>query len=324
MRLTYRQLEYLREVSRAQSIAGASRNLNISQSSILAAVEIAEEIIGTTLFHRKKGHGIAVTPAGTRFMTATHRFLSAGVEFEKALENFLEPTATQIRIGCFSPFGALLIPPVLKRFIAEQGATEVSLLEGDQVQLRGWLASGEVDLVLTYDIGEEYGSGITRICRFPPHALLHSADPLALREAVTIEELAVRPLVLLDLPETRSYLLSLFDTASVRPKIGLRTRSYETIRSAVANGLGVSVLNIRPNDATVRDSELVRRVPIADKLWQPTLLVADPYGDNKPGYVRHFIAHLHGFLESLGRNRFAVVPENYPDTLLYPLRGQRG
>jgi len=47
-----------------------------------------------------------------------------------------------------------------------------------------------------------------------------------------MEELSHRPLVLLDLPETRTYLMALFDFAAHRPQLGLRARSYETIRRA--------------------------------------------------------------------------------------------
>lgn len=61
-----------------------------------------------------------------------------------------------------------------------------------------------------------------------------------------MKELSQRPLVLLDLPKTWTYLLALFDFAARRPKLGFRTRSYETVRTAVTNGLGVSVLNIKP------------------------------------------------------------------------------
>ena len=33
--------------------------------------------------------------------------------------------------------------------------------EGDQTELRGWLATGELDLVLTYDIGEDFSGAVT-------------------------------------------------------------------------------------------------------------------------------------------------------------------
>lgn len=318
MRLTFRQVEYLREIARQGSIAAACKEFSVSQSSILAAIQVAEEATGARLFDRRKGHGIELTPAGQTFLVSARRFLAAGADFFSSLDEVSQTHGITFRVGCFSPLGALLIPPVLKRFVAAHGDCEFVLLEGDQIELRHWLATGTLDLVVTYDIGEEYGSGITPICKFPAHAIVRSDDTLAGQSAVSMHELSQRPLILLDLPETRTYLMALFDFVARRPKIGLRTRSYETVRSAVSNGLGVSVLNMRPGREASPDGPDLQRVPISDKLRQPTLLVADPYGDQKPGYVRAFIHALHRYLAELGPQNFAVVVPEFAQDLIYP------
>jgi DNA-binding transcriptional LysR family regulator len=307
MRLTHRQLDYIREVAAKGSISEACKTLRISSSSVLAAIDAAEAEIGTRIFTRRAGHGVEVTPAGQRFLVSVRRFLAAGLEFERSTRDFADRPAPVLRLGCFSPLGALLIPPVLRRYVDAYGDCDIVLQEGDQTELRGWLATGELDLVLTYDIGEEFTGAITPVCRFPAHALLRRDDPLARQDSVTMQDLAERPLILLDLPETRTYLLTLFDFAARRPKVALRTRSYETVRAAVVNGLGVSVLNMRPHQLASPDHESLVRVPIADPLRQPTLIVIDPYGDQKPTYVQSFIAMLFAHLQDLGPENFAVT-----------------
>lgn len=318
MRLTYRQVQYLRELARHDSIAAACKVLAISQSSVLAAIDVAEDVTGTQLFTRRKGHGIALTPAGRTFLISAHRFLASGEEFSRALEQFSETSGAALRIGCFVPFGALLIPPVIKRYTEQFGACEFTLLEGDQTELRAWLASGDVDLIVTYDIGQEFGSSTTPICKFPTHALVRADSKLAQMPAVSLKKLAEHPLILLDLPETRVYLLGLFDTVVNRPKIGLRTQSYETVRSAVSNGLGVSILNIKPTSETIPDNENLARVPLLENLRQPTLLVADPYGAQKPASVSAFISALHSYISEIGPQQFAVVQPEDADDLMFP------
>ena len=133
-----------------------------------------------------------------------------------------------------------------------------------------------------------------------------------------MNELAERPLILLDLPETRTYLLTLFDIATRKPQVGLRTRSYETVRVAVVNGLGVSLMNMRPHAEASPDSPMLMRVPISDPLRQPTLIVADPYGSQKPGYVRLFIQTLHQYIADVGPRNLAVVLDGYAEDLLHP------
>ncbi|CAN7692904.1 LysR substrate-binding domain-containing protein [Mesorhizobium sp. LjRoot246] len=318
MSLTVRQIEYVVEVAKRGSISAASTQLRISQSSILAAMEMAEQAAGTRVFDRRKGHGVVVTPAGQKFLVSARRYLSASADFFSSLDELAHSGEHSIRVGCFSPLGPLLIPPVIKRMVAEIGESEVSLYEGDQVELRGWLTAGTLDLVVTYDIGEEYGSGITPICKVPAHALVRYDDSLADKETVSMEDLSQRPLVLLDLPESRTYLMALFDFAARRPKLGLRTRSYETVRTAVSNGLGVSVLNIKPNRDASPDGPELRRIPISDQLRRPTLIVVDPYGENKPAYVKGFIRSLHDYISELGAANFAVFKPGQGDDLIYP------
>jgi DNA-binding transcriptional LysR family regulator len=318
MPLTLRQIEYVVQVAKHGSMSAACAELRISQSSVLAAVDMAEQSAGIRIFDRRKGHGVAVTPAGQKFLVSARRFLSAGADFFVSLDELANSSAHTLRVGCFSPLGALLIPPVLKRMTAEAGESEVILYEGDQVELRNWLAAGMLDLVVTYDIGEEYGSGITPICKVPAHALVRYDDNLADQESVSMEQLSQRPLVLLDLPETRTYLMALFDFVARRPRLGLRTRSYETIRAAVTNGLGISVLNIRPSREASPDGPDLRRVPISDPLRQPTLLVADPYGDDKPAYVKGFIRNLYRYIFELGPANFAVFRPGSGDDLIFP------
>lgn len=318
MSITLRQVEYVVQVAMHGSISAACTELRISQSSILAAIDIAEQSAGTRVFERRKGHGVVVTPAGQKFLVSARRFLSASVDFYASLDELAHSGQHAIRVGCFSPLGALLIPPVVKRMAAEFGETEFILYEGDQVELRSWLIAGMLDVVVTYDIGEEYGSGITPICKIPAHALVRFDDSLAKQKTITMDELSQRPLVLLDLPETRTYLMALFDFVARRPKIGLRTRSYETIRSAVSNGLGVSVLNIRPNSEASPDGPELCRIPISDPLRQPKLVVVDPYGDNKPAYVKGFIRNLHQYILELGPSKFAVIQEGEGHDLIYP------
>ena len=52
-------------------------------------------------------------------------------------------------------------------------------------------------------------------------------------------------MILLDLPHTREYFMSLFALVGVKPKIRHRASGYETVRSFVGRGHGYSVLNQR-------------------------------------------------------------------------------
>lgn len=317
MNLTVRQLRYVCEVARLGSVQAASKALHISQSSILAAITLAEGETGTRIFERRPARGARITPAGERFVGAARIMLSAATEFNRAIGDLTERVPKVLRIGCFEPFGALFMPEMLRKFVDDVGDVEIDLLEGDQVQLQAWLAEGKIDLAILYDIGLTHTGSITRICKVPAHALLHMDDPLARKDALWLSDLASRPFVLLDMPRTATYLVTLFDVAAESPEVRFHTRSYETVRSAVASGFGMSILNMRPVGRATTDGEAIVRRPLLDDLQPPTLLVADLYGSAKPLFVRQFIDTFKRFFKEIGPSGFAVSVKEREQTLLW-------
>jgi len=315
--LSIRQLRYVSEVARLGSVQAASKALHISQSSILAAIALAEGELGARIFERRPARGVQITPSGERFISAARIMLSAATEFDRAIGDLSDRVPKVLRIGCFEPFGALFMPEMLRRYVDSVGDVEIDLLEGDQVQLQAWLAEGLIDLAILYDIGPINTGTMTRICKVPAHALLHADDPLAGREAVWLADIATRPFVLLDMPQTATYLLTLFDILARRPEVRFHTRSYETVRSAVASGFGMSVLNMRPIGRATADGQGIVRLPLLDELPPPSVIILDLYGDAKPLFVRLFIDIVRSFFREVGPSRFSVSTKAREPTLLW-------
>lgn len=294
--LTLRQLRYITVVAETGSIAAAARACRIAHSSILAALSQAEIEMCARLFDRRPSRGVSLTPAGERFVASARRLLAAEAEFERTMDRYNEGMPPVFRVGCFEPFGALFMPELLQRF-TEGADIEVQLYEGGQIQLVDWLEANVVDAIVTYDIDPRLPDDASFLARVPAHALIRIDDALAQHSAVSLSELAQRPFVLLDLPQSSAWLLALFDLAGQRPKIAFRTRSYESVRAAVACGFGFSILNMRPIGRGSPDSdELVRR-PLTDDLPVPHLMVADRYGTAKPSFLRRFTVLAQAFFE---------------------------
>ena len=306
MNLTLRQLRYVVAVADCGSIAAAARVCRISQSSILAAMAQAEHIMTARLFDKRPARGVIPTPAGDRFIASARRFLAAESDFSRTIQGQANGMPAVLRIGCFAPFGALFMPDLLRRFM-DGSEAEVQLMEGEQPQLMAWLESGAVDAVVTYDVGTALPIDCTELARVPPHALLSANDPLAVEPSVSLAALATRSLVLLDLPQTSSYLTSLFDAAGVRPRVAFRTRSYDTVRAAVASGFGMSILNMRPFGLGSPDSPALIRRPLRDPVGGLRLIVADKYGSEKPVFLRQFIATAKTYFDQVGLQGYALA-----------------
>lgn len=315
--LTLRQLRYVCEVARLQNVLAASKSLTISTSSILAAIEAAEAEAGTRIFNRFPAKGIRITPAGARFIAAANRLLAAGNEFSRATGDISARIPKPLRVGCFEPLGTLLLPSLLRRFTAEDEAPEILLREGDQGELRDWLSAGEIELAILYD-GETIAPfSPTPICLVPPHVAMHADDPLAGAASIRIEDIARRPFVLLDQPETAPQLLAIFRILAEMPHIRFRTRTYGAALAAVAEGFGMSILNLKPLTPLDTDRTTIVRKPIADDLPAARLVVADVYGAEKPYFLRAFIETFRAFMRELGPSGFAVcMPDRQAGLLL--------
>lgn len=315
MSISLRQVRYICTVADRGSIQGACRELHISASSVLAAIESAETSLGSRMFDRRRSTGIAVTPDGERFVEAGRHLLAAESDFQRQI-GALRSETRSIRIGCFEPFGALFMTEGLTRFIQAVGPVEISLFEGDQTQLADWLDRGIVDLVISYDIGPRFNAHITPICSVPAHVLMPCDHPLAGSVSLTIPAIEPYSVVLLDLPLTVSYLLSLYDLHGIKPTVGFRTRSYDTVRSAVADGFGLAILNMRPISGNNADSPRLLRVPLGDGLPAPTLQIADLYGSAKPCNVQRLVDIFVALFRDGDPARFAVATPERLRTVL--------
>ena len=308
MKLSLRQIRYVCEVARLGSIKATCSSLHISQSSILAAISLAEDELNATIFDRRPARGVQMTPAGERFILAARVLMEANREFGRMVNGLSTGAPQTLRVGCFHPFGSLFLAELLKQYSDAEGLLGIQLLEGDQNQLHDWLNNGSVDVAITYNIGTNFGGDAhTAICKVPPHAILSANNPLAQQAQISIADLAKYPLVLLDLPQTSTYLMTLFEVLADRPTISLSTRSYETVRSAVAAGFGVSILNMLPMGNAMADTPQLVRRPLSDSFPAPHLVVADIYGASKPQFVKTLIQMVRQYFLTLGPTGFALT-----------------
>ena len=107
-------------------------------------------------------------------------------------------------------------------------------------------------------------------------------------------------MVLLDLPISRSYFLSAFESAGVIPKIVERTRDMAVMRSLVANGFGFSVANIRPHSDLSPDGRALSFIPLEDALRPLRLGFIVPEGARRVLSVETFMDHASQMIANWG------------------------
>ncbi len=288
LNFTLKQLRYIETAGRLGSISKAASELSISQSSITAAIDALEQALDFDLFVRTPAKGIQATPSGSEALQLIRNFIDQARHFEAEIQSVGGDTSGLVRISCYATAAPAFLPPILSSITKEFPGISIKLLEGDMSRVIDYLTQGEADLAFTY--AEAFGSGQDFLPLFqaPFYAMVPGNDPLAQCESVTLDQLAPRPMVLLDLPLARDVFVSLFERQGLTCNIAHTSRSSEICRTLVASGFGYCLLNILPPNYHHTD-QLVKAIPIADSEPGPTFGIATMAGVRHPKMVRAFL-----------------------------------
>lgn len=263
MQFTLKQLAYFVAAGEAGSILRAAENIHVSQPSISNAIAHLEEVFQVQLFIRHHAQGMSLTTAGGQIMDKAKTLLRDAEELKSFAGKLSDRIFGSINVGCFIPIAPVVTPELCHAYMQSHGGVEVNVSEGNQAELLSALKKGAIDVALTYDMQLESDVGFIPLVELKPHVLLAAGHRLAARDEISLAALTEEKFILLDLPLSDNYFMSLFASDDLKPRIYARTRHIEVQRALVARGYGYSLANLRPiNRHSLDGSELVYR-PLA-------------------------------------------------------------
>ena len=291
MRYTLRQIEYFIATAETGSITLASERVNISQPSISTAIAHLEEELGTQLFVRRHAQGLSLTSAGRLLLVEAKRLVEQAEYIYSVASEVGERVRGQLSLGCFLTLAPMVMPELSHSFTSSYPETRIIQTVAHHEQLLERLQSAEIDVAIAYDllIPDEYE--FLPLASLPPHVVVSEAGPLARRSAVSLQELAREPLILLDLPISREYFLSMFIKENIEPNIAARSTHQDVIRTMVANGYGYTLANVRPRCDLALDGRRVLRVRLSGDHRPMVIGVLTLAQRRKPLLVDVFVKH---------------------------------
>jgi DNA-binding transcriptional LysR family regulator len=268
---TLKHLTYFIAAADAEGVTGAARRLNVSQPSISAAIAELERRLGLQLFLRHHAQGLSLTAAGRRLLGQARQLIAHADELQVTALDLGGGLAGQLDLGCFITFAPWIVPGLLRGFARQFPEARVRLHEAHVRGVLDELRSGLSEVALTYDLDLRPDILFEPLGEVPLHVVLPAAHRLARRREVRLADLAKEPLVLLGLPQSREYFLSIFYALRLEPRIAYETGSFEMVRGLVANGLGYSIMHSKPPSTRSLDNRRLVYRPIADQV-RPTEL----------------------------------------------------
>ena len=142
MNLTHWKL--LVAVAAHSNMTRAAAQVGISQSAASQAISQLEKSLGVTLVNRSRS-AISLTDIGCQVVEQAQQMVDK-IDNIRALVNQARGlNQGRVRLGCFPSVVSVLLPEMLKQFSEHFPEVNLSVVEGSDEEVEGWLRRAEVD-----------------------------------------------------------------------------------------------------------------------------------------------------------------------------------
>jgi DNA-binding transcriptional LysR family regulator len=273
--ITLKQCEYFRAVAQTGGIASAALRVGVSQPAVAQAITKLEDMTGLILFHRLHAKGMELTKQGEEFLRHVEQLLGSADQVNMAVEQIADNRAGTVRLGCFQSLAPFYLARILSGYKALMPDVVVEAQEMLQQDLTTALLKNELDLAIMYDLGLD-GSALSLqpLASAPPYLIVPSDHKLAGQKKISICALDGEAFILFDAPQSREYFYDIFARFGISPNIAFRSASIESVRASVANGLGLSILSMRPASNVTYDGKEVACLKLEEALAPTPIVLA--------------------------------------------------
>lgn len=298
--LTLRQIEVVRAVMVAGSVAGAARLLNIAQPGVSRTMKHLETMIGIKLFVRRGGRYVPSPEARSVFdlLQDVHKKLE---DFQRTINQLERGKDVELSIASVPSIANVMVP----RAIAALRETHPELkIDFDVIKLEDvidflLLERGEL-AVMSYRL-EHPSLNFVPLSRGHLVCVAAPSHPLASRSQVSAAEIARYPLIGIDPKDPYgSIMANIFEREGLDYEITIKARFGTTVCALVKENLGVAVLDVF-TVADMRQDDLAV-IPIREETEFITY-VGMRADVALSSYAETFIARLREAMDDVARRR---------------------
>jgi DNA-binding transcriptional LysR family regulator len=308
-RFTLRQLTYFSAVALHGGIAQAARALNVSQPAVAAAIDKLEDQLGIKLFHRMHARGVALTPQGGEALSRARWLLQSADRTAQDFQAIAAELIGHLRFGCYQTLAPFYTPGLVAAMRTRHPGVTLDVSEGRHDEIIPALAGHSLDLALVYAMDlDPHQLAWEHVKTLDPYVLLPAGHPLADQDPISLTALADEPYVMLDWPMTRDYFGSVLEAVGIDPPVAFRSQSYEVVRGAVANGLGFSLLSVRPKLDLTYDGAVVACRAIREPTPPINIVLAWPKDAPQSQLRENFLDLCHEYFTREARTMAFAAP----------------
>lgn len=282
--MSYDDYEWFVTLADLQHVTAAAEQLHIAQPTLTRMLARLERRLGVALFDRQ-GKRLSLNACGRIFHEHARRAQQELDAARRAIDDLIDPSAGEIRLGFLSSFGSIVVPRLIRRFTEASPRVTFTLHEGAAEAISTSVESGEIDVGIVSPQPRQATlawRSLTRqrlgIAVAHDHRL---AEATAVATAVSMTDLRNERFVSMH-PGfgMRRLLDDLCAAAQFQPRIALESANLTTAAGLVSAGLGISLVPIDDGECApgitllpLAEADAYRDVGL---IWSATRSLARP------------------------------------------------
>ncbi len=266
MNLSLRQFRYFLATADSGQVSQAAMSLNVSQSTVTAALQQLEASLGVTLFRRSPS-GMELTVEGSRFLSHAREVMAAVGAAQRAQLTQTSSVEGVIRVGLTYTVAGYFLPRHYSRFVRNFPGVRVQLFELPRAAIEIGLNDRTLDLavMLVSNLQDKDALASERLLRSRRRLRLPADHPLLQAEHIDLGDVSEAPYIMLSVDEAGQTASRYWTPTGFRPNVIFTTSSVEAVRSMVADGLGLTILsNMVYRPWSLEGRRIERRHLVAD------------------------------------------------------------
>jgi aminoethylphosphonate catabolism LysR family transcriptional regulator len=288
--MRHTQLRSFHAVAQGGSFTAAAKVLGVSQPTVTTQVKSLEREFGVELF-RRRGRRVELTESGSGLLDITRRLSADEKEAADYLNETRELKTGHLRVGAVGPYH---VTDMLAAFNARHPGLYVSVAVGNSRQTLADLLDYRTDVAVLAHVDPDPRLVAIPYRRHKVVAFCPADHAFARRRSIRLRDLEGQPMIVREAGSTtRRAFDQALDRAGVRPRIVMEIGSRESIREAVAKGIGLGVVS----EAEFIPDPRIRALPVADAEIYTYAHVVHLQERQNARLVRAFLAVLRGLLD---------------------------
>ena len=289
-----RVLKYFLAVVREENITKAAEVLHVTQPTLSRQLSKMEEDLGVQLFLRGK-KGITLTDEGLLLRRRAEEIVELADKVERELIAHEEMIDGEISIGSGELASVQLLPELFKSFKERYPKVRFDLYTGNADQIKQRLDNGLTDMGILLEPVEIEKYDFIRFS-IPERwvVVMRSDDPIAQKNAVTIDDLVSLPLIFVKRQSIRNELESWFRGHIDELNIAATSNMSTNAAILVERGFGYAL--VIEGSLPFLDTTKVCYRPLSPERTTTSVIAWKKNQPLSPA-VRKFLEHLHNNLE---------------------------